>query len=171
MKIIPHAVNGWTFDIYDLEGTDFEKLLYFNQDELHSKLKETAERVDVTWRLYTESGERFGTNYERAHPDPSYLYWKALEELDVINRILIYKQLNQSRFYHFALDKETVARLTPDLVNTIVADPELTYIDLLVLYSDYEAELIIEDMIEKGELARKRIDEKREKWIIHELPR
>lgn len=169
MKIAQCLYTDLNLDICNLRGTLYESYLYSTQEELNHKLKETIKEVDHAWNNYTVSGERFGTSEERSKPDASYTYTTLLEKMAVLSKILWIKAINQQRLYNFAIDKDMQRALKIDLINTIVDCPELTYLDLLELYPDYEIELLIENMIENGQLVRNNIGQKREKWVLYNI--
>ena len=169
MKIAQCLYTDLNLDISSLRGTPCENYLYSTQEDLNHKLKETIEEVEHVWNYYTVSGERFGTSGERSKPDASYTYTTLLEKVEVLSKILWIKAINQQRLYNLAIDKDMQRALKIDLINTIVDCPELTYLDLLELYPDYEIELLIENMIENGQLVRNNIGQKREKWVLYNI--
>ncbi len=167
MKIAQSVCTDLNLDICSLRGTPFENYLYLTQEELNHKLKETIKEVENAWNNYTVSGERFGTSEERSKPDASYTYTTLLEKMEVLSKILWIKAVNQQRLYHLAIDIDMQRALKIDLINTVIDCPELTYLDLLELYPDYEIELLIEDMIENVQLVRNNIGQKKEKWALY----
>ena len=145
---------GWETSVMDLAGTEYEELLFLTQEKLLQMLKESMSEIDTDWEWYSKSGERFGISEERSHPDLSYVYGQSLDKSFVLSWILRYKLVNQQRLINQVLTQEKQAQLKIQLTSILKGDADISYTELLGLFPEIEAELVLEDLIESGQLKR-----------------
>ena len=145
-------IEGWKTSVMDFAGTEYEEYLFFSQEELLQILKENISKIDNDWEWYTKSGERFGTNVERSHPDLSYVYGRSLDKHLALSWILRYKMINQQRFIHQALSPEKQSQIRRQLTDILQGGSIFSYTEILGFFPEAEAELVLDDLIESGQL-------------------
>ena len=70
------------------------------------------------------------------------------------NTVLRYKLVNQQRLINQVLTQEKQAQRKIQLTSILKGDADISYTELLGLFPEIEAELVLEDLIESGQLKR-----------------
>lgn len=132
--------------IRHFDNADF---IYKTSSELIKIRKELYSKLDQQESRYLD----WDKSWEE-HPDPSYLYSKDLILMTTICIILSYKHLCKERLRN-SLEKEWQINQDRDIVRSMITDnPELTYWELVEQFGDHEYELLLEDLIEQGDIIR-----------------